>query len=142
MAVPHGSITFVKAHRMNVQARNRRQTLPSSLKGLDLRIGFEYCGKLGTYLSTNTLRGIHSARTIVAIEDTERGVVGIGFEVNAAQCQMQDERRLFDVLSALQVLAVVAVAEFGKFSICEGEGPVEELGDVGTRKAVLTEFQV
>ena len=30
-AVPHGSITFVKPERMNVQARINRQTLASSL---------------------------------------------------------------------------------------------------------------
>ena len=142
MAVPHGSMTFVKPDTMNVQARISRQTLASSLKALDFRIGFEYWCQLGTYFSKNTLRGIHRPRRIAAIDDPQRGVFGRGFEVYAAHGLLQGERRLVDVLSALQVLAVVALAQFGEFALGKGERHVEEQGHVGTRQAVMTEFEV
>jgi hypothetical protein len=58
-------MTFVKPDTMNVQARISRQTLASSLKALDFRIGFEYWCQLGTYFSKNTLRGIHRPRGAV-----------------------------------------------------------------------------
>lgn len=142
MAVPHGSMTFVKPDTMNVQARISRQTLASSLKALDFRIGFEYWCQLGTYFSKNTLR--ESIAPAGSLQSTTRSAGSLAaasrYTLRTACCK--GERRLVDVLSALQVLAVVALAQFGEFALGKGERHVEEQGHVGTRQAVMTEFEV
>ena len=47
-----------------------------------------------------------------------------------------------DILSALQIVAVVAFAHFGELALGEGERYVEEQREVGTGKRVMAEFEV
>lgn len=84
----------------------------------------------------------HRPRRIAAIDHTQRIVLRRGGKVHLAHAPLQVESVFVNVPAALQVVAVVSLADLRELSFGEGERHVEEQRQIGARQVVVTEFQV
>ena len=95
-----------------------------------------------TYLGEDALRRLHAAAIVAAIDHAQRRIESCGIEVDLAHGTLEGERRLVDVLGALQVAAVVALAHGGELALSERKGHVEEQRQIGPRQGVVSELEI